>query len=135
MATPLHQSGADDPTVPTTTIPSAATTPSTTTPVTTIPSPTDDRRAGERRPFTAVVRGVSKKVSPTQLGVELGVDVCTSVNSDGTVVVLADVDQKILEAAITSHVARDPRGDALALLQARARTDPTIAALLQVLGF
>lgn len=98
------------------------------------PSSINNRRAGPRRPFTAVIRGVSKKISPTQLGVEMGVDICTSINADGTIVVLADVDQKVLEAAITAHVASDPREDAVALLQNRAKDDPTIAALLQVLG-
>lgn len=72
------------------------------------PEGIDERRAGPRREFTAVVRGITKPVRPHQLAAELGgVDICTAgadPESGDPTIILADVDQAALEAAIEAHV-------------------------------
>lgn len=99
-------------------------------------APPIERRAGPRAPFTAVVRGVVKEISPHQLKDELGgVDVATSVGVNNTTVVLANVEQGVLDAAVSAHVAKFPRREALTILREKAQTDPTIASLLQLLGY
>ncbi len=93
----------------------------------------DERRSGERAPFTAVVRGVTKKVIPHQLKDELGGhDVWTTAN--GTVI-LANVGQADLEPAVAAHVA-DPYHDQpdLRIVAEKAQTDPAFAALARILS-
>lgn len=68
-----------------------------------------ERRAGIRTDFTAVVRGVTAPVDPVQLKQALGgADVYTSQGDDGTTVVLANVDQAALDAAVATSVAAAP---------------------------
>lgn len=68
-----------------------------------------DRRAGIRTDFTAVVRGVTVPVDPGQLKQALGgADVYTSLADDGTTVVLANVEQAVLDAAVATSVAAAP---------------------------
>lgn len=99
------------------------------------PSVSLDRRAGERALFTAVVRGVSKEINSDQLKGELGgADVFTSTGPDGSVVVLANTSQAALDAAVSAHIAKNPRRDAVVLLKEKAKTDTTVAAMLDVLG-
>lgn len=77
-----------------------------------------DRRAGIRTDFTAVVRGVTVPVDPVQLKQALGgADVYTSQGDDGTTVVLANVDQAALDAAVAASVAAAP---GIAVAQATA---------------
>lgn len=97
--------------------------------------PPIDKRAGPRASFTAVVHGVTKDISSDQLKEELGgVDVFTSAGIDGTTVVLANVDQAVLDAVVASHVVKNPRKAAIAVLREKVKTDPAFAALVQVLG-
>jgi hypothetical protein len=80
-----------------------------------------DRRAGLRTDFTAVVRGVTVPVDPVQLKQALGgADVYTSQGDDGSTVVLANVDQAALDAAVSAMVAAAP---AVAAAQATAVTN------------
>jgi hypothetical protein len=112
-----------------------------------LPPGTADNRAGPRRDFTAVVRGVPKDTDPVQLKQHLGgADVCTSASEDGTLVVLADVDQKTLDAAVNAVVAAAPgietarataaaqRSADLETIRAKAKADPAFAALLRTVG-
>jgi hypothetical protein len=68
-----------------------------------------DRRAGLRADFTAVVRGVTVPIDSGQLKQALGgADIFTSQGNDGTTVVLANVDQAALDAAVAAVVAAAP---------------------------
>lgn len=64
-----------------------------------------DQRAPARHEFTAVVRGVAAGLDTSRLKEQLGADVFTTQSDDGTLVVLADVDQAALEAAVAAGMA------------------------------
>lgn len=105
------------------------------------PPGTPERRQdpdAPRCPFAAVVRGIAKPIRLEQLAAEMAppggappaLHMCQGL--DATVVVLADVDQAALGAAVAAHVAVDPNAADLATVAAAAATNPAFAALARL---